>query len=98
MYILSTTFVVEPSAHAQWYEFFCSKYLTTLADRHVVFCRVLTSEGDKHYTYSLQVDVVDIADYQSFEKDSIGSCVEFCRELFGERVLHFSTLLKKIEL
>lgn len=98
MYILSTTFVVEPSAHAQWYEFFTSKYLTTLADRRVVFCRVLTSEGDKHYTYSLQVDVEDILDYQTFETESIGSCMEFCAEMFGERVLHFSTLLKKITL
>lgn len=98
LYIVSTTFVVEPSAHGQWYEFFTEKFIPSLAQRKYVLTRVLNNSGDAHYTYSLQIDARDIADYQDIESNVIGSCVDFCRELFGERILHFTTLLKKIEL
>lgn len=90
--------MVEPSVHGQWYEFFTEKFIPSLCGRSVVLTRVLTNSGDAHYTYSLQIEAVDISDYQTVEREHIASCVEFSRKLFGERVLHFTTLLKKIEL
>lgn len=88
--------MVDPSAHGQWYDFFTSKFLPSISDRRVVFCRVLAEQSDAHYTYSLQIDAVDIVDYQTIERDVIGPCVDHCRAMFDDRVLHFSTLLKKI--
>lgn len=98
MYIVSTTFIVEPSVHGQWYEFFTKKFVPSLSARSTVLTRVLTDSGDAHYTYSLQVDAIDIADYQLFTTEDLDQCVEFCANLFGDKVLHFTTLLKKIEL
>ncbi|MEG0032981.1 MAG: DUF4286 family protein [Mucinivorans sp.] len=96
MYIVSTTFVVEPSVHGQWYEFFTTKYIPTLAASRVVFTRVLNETSDGHYTYSLQVEVPDIAQYQTYKSTQLAECLEFCASMFGEKVLHFTTLLKKI--
>lgn len=98
MYIVSTTYVVDPSVHGRWYEFFTQKFIPTLQPRRVVFTRVLSEQSDGHYTYSLQIDAEDIADYQTIEGELIGECAEFCTELFQDKVLHFTTLLKKIEL
>lgn len=97
-YIVSTTFVVEPSIHGQWYEFFTKKFIPTLNGRSIVLTRVLTNSGDAHYTYSLQIEAADIQDYQKIEQEHIASCVEFSSKLFGDKALHFTTLLKKIEL
>lgn len=98
MYIVTTTFVVEPSVHGRWYEFFTEKFVPTLHPRRTVFTRVMNEQSDGCYTYSLQVDAIDIADYQHIECELIGDYVEFSKKMFGDKALHFTTLLKKIEL
>ncbi|MEG1414128.1 MAG: DUF4286 family protein [Mucinivorans sp.] len=97
MYIVSTTFVVDPSIHGRWYEFFTTKFITTL-QWPVIFTRVLSAQSDGQYTYSLQVEVPDIENYQNYQNGPLDECLDFSLTMFGEKVLHFTTLLKKIEL
>lgn len=98
MYIVSTTFVVEPAVHTNWYALLTDKFLPSIEGRHIVFTQVLNEQSDGHHTYSMQVDVADIADYQSFRGEQLSEFIELCCSLFGESVLHFTTLLKKIQL
>lgn len=109
MYIINTTFIVEPPVHDRWYDLFTGKFMPFLREagfgnddaqgqRRIVFTRVLTDNGDPHYTYSLQVEVPDTAEYQRFMQDVIGEYTSIAGPLFGEQVLHFTSLLKKIDL
>lgn len=99
MYIVNASFMVEPAIHDRWYDLFTTKILIHLRAEgfeKVLFTRVLTDNGDPHYTYSLQVDVPDTGEYQRFMQDVMGEYSSIAGPLFGEQVLHFTSLLKKI--
>lgn len=107
MYIVNTTFIVEPPVHEQWYDLFVNKFMPYLrqagfggdtpdCQQRIVFTRMLTDNGDPHYTYSLQVEVTDTAEYQRFMQDVMGEYSTIAGPLFGEQALHFTSLLKKI--
>lgn len=109
MYIVNTTFMIEPPVHDRWYDLFVRKFIPFLREagfgrddtqksQKIVFTRVLTDNGDPHYTYSLQVEVPDTAEYQRFMRDVIGEYTSIAGPLFGEQALHFTSLLKKIDL
>ena len=109
MYIVNTTFMVEPPVHDRWYDLFAGKFMPFLREagfggddaqgqRRIVFTRVLTDNGDPHYTYSLQVEVSDTAEYQRFMQDVMGEYSSIAGPLFGKQALHFTSLLKKIDL
>lgn len=109
MYIINTSFMVEPPVHERWYDLFGHKFMPYLREagfggndsdgqRRIVFTRVLTDNGDPHYTYSLQVEVPDTAEYQRFMQDVMGEYSSIAGPLFGEQVLHFTSLLKKIDI
>lgn len=98
MYIVSTTFVVEPAVHGQWYEIFTNKFAPTLSDRKTVFTRVMHEHSEGNYTYSLQVEAADMTSYQEFVNGDLAEFIDYCATAFLEKVLHFTTLLKKIEL
>ena len=66
--------------------------------RRILFTRVLTDSGDPHYTYSLQVEVPDTAEYRRFMQDVMGEYSAIAAPLFGEQALHFTSLLKKIDI
>ena len=68
------------------------------AAHRIVFTRVLTDTGDSHYTYSLQVEIPDTAEYQRFVSEAMDEYTRIAGPLFSERALHFTTLLKKIAL
>ncbi len=72
MYIVNTSFMVEPPVHERWYDLFVHKFMPYLREagfgesadggqRRILFTRVLTDSGDPHYTYSLQSQVHDNA-------------------------------------
>lgn len=101
MYIINTTYVIEPPIHGQWYDIFTTKYVPFLRSagfEKMVMTRVLSEDKVSHYTYSLQVEVDDIATYQRFMSDAMGEYNQIATPLFGESALHFCTLLKKIDL
>ena len=82
MYIVNTSFMVEPSVHDRWLKFVTEKYIPALRARgfgKVVFTRVLSVDAEDHFTYSLQVNADDM------------------EALFGQRVLWFNSLMKRVE-
>ena len=68
MYIVNTSFMVEPSVHDRWLKFVTEKYIPALRARgfgKVVFTRVLSVDAEDHFTYSLQVNADDMEAYHS---------------------------------
>lgn len=101
MYIINTSFMVEQKVHDQWYTMLTNKFMPLLRTEgfaELTLTRVLTNGNDGHHTYSLQVNVPDIPTYQRFMEQMIGQYTDIAMPAFGERALHFSTLLKRIEL
>lgn len=101
MYIVNTSFMVEPKAHGQWYVMFTERFIPMLRAEgfeDLVFTRVLSNSGDAHYTYSLQVSVADIPSYQRFMDQIMGEYSNIVLPAFGQNVLHFTSLLKRIPL
>ena len=66
--------------------------------RRIIFSLVQSNSGDPHYTYSLQVEVPDTAEYQRFMQEVMGEYQTIALPLFGEQVVHFTSLLKTIDL
>lgn len=92
--------MVEPKAHQSWYSMLTDKFIPLLRAEgftRFTLTRVLTNNNDGHYTYSLQVEVDNIPSYQRFMEQMIGQYTDIALPAFGENALHFSTLLKRIE-
>lgn len=101
MYIINTTFVIEPPIHGQWYELLTDKYIPFLRRTgfdKLLLTRILNEEKTPHYTYSLQVEVDSIAHYQRFMSEAMGEYNAISGPIFGESALHLNTLLKKIDI
>lgn len=101
MYIINTSFIVEPPAHNQWYEFFTLKFIPYLRQtgfENLIFTRVLTDENNAHYTYSLQITESTITDYQRFSAEAMTEYSTVAAPWFAEKALHYTSLLKIIEI
>lgn len=101
MYVVNTSFMVDPACHGQWYALVTGRFIEMLRSEgfeKFLFTRVLSEEPCPHHTYSLQVDVEDIEQYQRFMNDIIGEYRSIASPLLGDGALYFTTLLKKIEL
>lgn len=99
MYIINTTFIVEPIVHEQWYEFFTKKivpYLREQGFNSLLFTRVLTDDNNSHYTYSLQIADSEISDYQVFMSNAMTEYSKIASPWFAEKALHYTSLLKII--
>lgn len=101
MYIINTSFIIEPPVHTQWYEFFTTKFIPYLRENgytNLLFTRVLTDDNNPHYTYSLQIGDSTIVDYQRFAKDAMAEYSTVVAPWFAEKAIHYTSLLKVIEL
>lgn len=101
MYIINTSFIVEPPVHGQWYEFFTMKFIPYLRENgftNLIFTRVLTDENNPHYTYSLQIPESSITDYERFMNDAMKEYSAVAAPWFAEKALHYTSLLKIIEI
>ena len=61
MYIVNTSFMVDPAIHDRWLESLRKHYLPLLAAQgfdKITFTRVLPATAEEHFTYSLQVGTV----------------------------------------
>lgn len=100
MYIISTTFAVDPPVHGLWYKFVTEKFLPRLEEESgekVVFTRVLSQTTEDHYTYSVQCRCRDIPFYHHFMSRIMADYMEIAEPMFGDNVLYFTTLLKRID-
>lgn len=100
MYIISTTFAVDPPVHGLWYKFVTEKFLPRLEEESgesPVFMRVLSQTTEDHYTYSVQCRCADIPFYHRFMGRIMADYMEIAEPMFGDKVLYFTTLLKRID-
>ncbi len=99
MYIVNTTFIVSPAVHGNWYDFFTKKFIPSVKEKYekTVFTRVLSEQVEKHFTYSFQVYVADIAGYQKYMEEVIAEYHNFAPEMFDAEAMHFTSLMKIIE-
>ncbi len=100
MYIISTTFAVDPPVHGLWYKFVTEKFLPRLEEESgesPVFTRVLSQIPEDHYTYSVQCRCADIPFYHRFMSRIMADYMEIAEPMFGDKVVYFTTLLKRID-
>lgn len=101
MYIVNTTFMVSAEAHDRWIAQFKEHYLPTLNAQgytRQTFTRVLSAQVEDHHTYSLQIEVDDMKSYKELSEGIIADYIANVKMLFGEGVLCFVTLMKRVEL
>lgn len=100
MYLVNTTFSVEPAVHGQWLRLIREDYIPMLGRKGydvAAFSRVLHAENTGHYTYSLLVRVPDIPHYQELTGEIFAEYTALAGELWGSHVLWFTSLMKIIE-
>ena len=100
MYIVNTTFVVAPEAQQMWLDILKEKYIPFLRERgytSLVFSRIVSVEAVDEFTYSLQAEVEDIPAYQTLTGEIFEEYRRIADPLFGDKVLWFTTLMKKME-
>ena len=100
MYIVNTSFMVEPSVHDRWLDFIKKQYIPALAARdfrRVVFTRLLSASAEDHFTYSLQVELDDMDRYRQFSEELFPEYTAIATGLFNDKVLWFNSLLKRVD-
>lgn len=100
MYIINTTFVVEPTVQNQWLDIIKNKYIPFLHQSgyyKTTFCRIISIEAVDHFTYSLQVEASDIEQYNALTGEIFKNYLSIAEPMFGVKVLWFTSLMKKIE-
>ena len=101
MYIFNISFMVEYAAHDRWLEMMKDKFLPFVRENgynDLVFTRVISNDSPGEFTYSLQVHMDDMGQYNSFSERVMDEYMAIFPAVFGEKVLHFSTLLKKVDI
>lgn len=101
MYTVNTSFMVSPEVHDRWYVLLYDKYIPMLKEKgfsKMLFTRVISAENTGHHTYSLQVDVQHMGEYKQLTEELFVEYSKIAAPLFGEKVVHFTTLLKHIEI
>ncbi|MEG0499711.1 MAG: DUF4286 family protein [Rikenellaceae bacterium] len=101
MYIVNTTFIVMPSVHGSWYEFFTEKFLPSIEGNPLYgsyrFTRLLSEQVEQHFTYSLQIDCAEMSAYHHYMKVSLPEYREFATSLFDAEVVHFVSFMKLLK-
>lgn len=101
MYIVNVSFMVSPAAHGKWYEFVLHKFIPALKNDprygKITFSRVISSEVESFFTYSLQIRLADIPAYKAFTEEGFPEYQEFAAALFDAEVTYFISMMKIIE-
>jgi len=63
-----------------------------------VFTKVISNDNSEGFTYSLQVNISDLGQYEAFMNEVIGEYSSIALPAFGEKALYFCSLLKHVEL
>ncbi len=100
-YIVNTTYIVMPAMHGAWYKFMMESFIPSIEKNELYgstrFTRLLSSEVEKHFTYSLQIDCGELEAYHNYMKKILPEYVEFTSQLFDAEVTHFVSLLKIVK-
>lgn len=99
MIVFNTTYLVSEEIHDKWIERLASVFIPTMTNTGTFsnprFYKVLVEEKDG-ITYSLQFSVPDGSDLKKCEKMYNEMLETSMRQVFGESVLYFTTLLDEI--
>ncbi|WP_418916067.1 DUF4286 family protein, partial [Alistipes ihumii] len=98
--LLRTTIRRCQTVHDRWLKFVTEKYIPALRARgfgKVVFTRVLSVDAEDHFTYSLQVNADDMEAYRLIVDELFAEYAATVGALFGQRVLWFNSLMKRVE-
>lgn len=100
-YIVNTTYIVMPSMHGMWYNFMLEKFIPAIeANPHyksIRFTRLLSDQEEKHFTYSLQIDIEELAGYYNYMKVTLPEYAEYAQQMFDCELTHFVSLMKVIK-
>ncbi len=100
MYILNTSFMVDYEVHDRWLDTFRGRFLPFLREAGFdgpVFTRVVSNDNDGHFTYSLQLPLPDLARYKEYTEEILPKYAATYTPVYGEKVLWFVSLLKKVD-
>lgn len=100
MYIVNTTFLVESQDQDRWLFIIKNKYIPLLRESgfdRLTFTRVISIEVVEQFTYSLQVAIDNLDEYKMITNDIFPEYTTIASPLFGDRVLWFSSLMKKLD-
>jgi hypothetical protein len=100
MYILNTSFMVDYAIHDHWLDTFRGRFLPFLRGagfENMIFTKVLSNDAEGHFTYSLQIPLADLSRYKEYTEEILREYAETYTPVYGEKVLWFVSLLKKVE-
>ena len=99
MYLVNTSFIVEPPVHDRWLAIVADHYIPLLRARGytvVALSRVISVEAPDHFTYSLLVEAEDMRRYHELTEELFAEYLTIADPLLGSRVVWFTTLMKKL--
>jgi len=100
MYILNTSFMVDYDVHDHWLNTFRNRFLPFLQEsgfKDLIFTKVISNEDEGHFTYSLQVTLLDLARYKEYTEEIMQEYAATYFPVYGEKVLWFISLMKKMD-
>ncbi len=99
MYIVITTFSVDPRLHDKWLALMSDHFIPYLKQKcegDVTFSKLLNNDTQSH-TYSLQLKASSVSFFNEYTSVHFNEYLAIATELFGDAVLHFNSVLKVIE-
>ncbi len=99
MYILNTSFMVDYDVHDRWLSTFRDRFLPFLRESGfdgLIFTRVVSNDSEGHFTYSLQIPLADLSRHKEYTEEILADYAATIGPAFGEKVLWFVSLLKKV--
>lgn len=92
---------MKPDVSERWLEILKGKYIPFLKESgfiDVVFTRVLSEDNNiEGFTYCLMVHVDDMAQYGKLTGEVFGEYTSVAVPMFGQDVVWFTTVMKKID-
>ena len=93
-YIVNTTFIVNPELHDSWYRDIVNDFLPKLKldeeHKNIVFTRIMSQNGEQHFTYSIQIYIDEIRQYNAEYKES-------ATKKLGTEIMYFTSVMKVLE-
>ncbi|MDR2885323.1 MAG: DUF4286 family protein [Rikenellaceae bacterium] len=99
MYRLNISFAVEPDAVTAWTDLMRGKFIPYLREngfQRLALSRVLTEHHDGHFTFSLLMELDDVAAYRRVTEELWDEYAQMNEMMFGTDVVWFMSLMKEI--
>lgn len=99
MYIVNTTFIVESTAQDAWLNIIRNMYIPFVQSNgfnDITFTRIISTEPTREFTYSIQVGISDMEQYNIFMERVLVEYSAITTPIFGEKIVWFTSLMKKL--